>query len=72
VNDGIERLRTFNEWAAMGYRVRKGEKSCARNKQGEAMFSSEQVWRPDDTTERVLDEGLGPIDTYDKFKLGGQ
>jgi hypothetical protein len=41
----IERLRTFDEWAALGYRVKKGQKSEARSADNVAMFSSDQVYK---------------------------
>ena len=34
---------TFDEWKALGYRVRRGEKASGRNKQGKATFTRDQV-----------------------------
>jgi hypothetical protein len=34
---------TFDEWKALGYRVRRGEKASGRNKQGKAAFTRDQV-----------------------------
>lgn len=50
--DGVERLRTFDEWQALGARIRKGEKSEARNAKGQPLFSSEQVWYPQEHDDR--------------------
>ena len=34
---------TYDEWKDLGFFVRKGEKSHARNEKGQAVFSPEQV-----------------------------
>lgn len=34
---------TFDEWKALGYQVRRGEKASGRNKQGKATFNRDQV-----------------------------
>ncbi len=36
-------MKTFKEWSKLNYSIIKGEKSCARNKNGEPLFSSSQV-----------------------------
>lgn len=36
-------MKTFEEWSKLNYSIIKGEKSCARNKNGEPLFSSSQV-----------------------------
>jgi hypothetical protein len=37
-------LKTFNEWKKLGCRIKKGSKSISRNKKGQCLFSSEQVY----------------------------
>lgn len=36
-------LHTFDEWKALGFSVNKGQKSCARNRDGKAVFAANQV-----------------------------
>lgn len=37
--------KTFKEWNTLGYKIHKGEKSHKRNKDGDAMFSDNQVYK---------------------------
>lgn len=37
---------TFDGWSELGYRVSKGEKSSARDKDGKPTFTLSQVWKP--------------------------
>ncbi len=47
--------RTFEEWVEAGYRVSKGMKSAARNKDGKPTFAPDQVWLvPPDKREQYL------------------
>lgn len=39
-------LHTFKEWAAAGYRIRKGAKSKVRNSEGVPLFNPSQVRIP--------------------------
>lgn len=39
-------LHTFEEWNNKGLRILKGAKAIGRNKQGKALFSSDQVCIP--------------------------
>lgn len=41
----IPERRTYDEWKAMGYVVKKGEKSTARDKDGKCTFLLTQVKR---------------------------
>jgi len=36
-------LKTYDEWNDLGYYIKKGSKSCARNQDGKALFSSNQI-----------------------------
>lgn len=38
-----ETLRTFDEWNAAGFIIKKGEKMCGRNEQGKPLFNENQV-----------------------------
>jgi hypothetical protein len=40
-------LHTFDDWAAAGFRIKKGEKSTERNDDGVPVFGLEQVWTKD-------------------------
>ncbi len=37
------KAKTFDEWKAAGFRVRKGEQATGRNPQGRATFTRDQV-----------------------------
>lgn len=39
-------MRTFDEWTALGYRIKRGSKAVGRNAQGVPVFSEDQVWDP--------------------------
>lgn len=41
--------KTFDEWKATGYQVKKGEKATGRNDEGKATFRRTQVKRRDDS-----------------------
>lgn len=40
------RARTFDEWKALKYRIKKGAKSTKRNDEGKALFDYDQVTPP--------------------------
>lgn len=48
------KAKTFDEWKAAGFRVRRGEKATGRTKAGQATFTREQV-EADDTFDRRND-----------------
>lgn len=39
-------VKTFDEWSAAGYRIKKGSKAVGRNNEGVPVFNIDQVWRP--------------------------
>lgn len=39
----MEKSRTYNEWKAAGFQVKKGEKSTHRNREGSPVFTKTQV-----------------------------
>lgn len=39
---------TYDDWRALGYQVRKGEKASGRNPQGKTTFTRDQVEERDD------------------------
>lgn len=43
--------KTYDEWKEEGYQVRKGEKAIGKDLNGDALFSEDQVYDPDDTDE---------------------
>ena len=58
-------LHTFEEWNNKGFRIIKGVKSAISNKQGKALFSSDQVYIP---VNRELDAiGICGIGTEEYF-----
>ena len=58
-------LYTFNEWNNKGFRILKGAKAIRADKQGKALFSSDQVYIP---TDKEFDEiGIYGVGTDEYF-----
>ena len=56
------KARTYQDWQDCGYYVRKGEVSTARDKDGNAVFTREQVSEQNDIGDYLLEDDLFDVD----------
>lgn len=60
-------IKTFNEWSAMGFRIRKGSKACGFTDDNEALFREDQVY---DT--RYIDGDQDMQEDYDLYEASAE